>query len=45
MGGVFRASVIYVQCLAFVQLCEWFHDGLVHFLLEEYFFLTSNYPL
>lgn len=35
-GRIFGASVKHVQCLTFMQLCEWFHDC-DHFLLEENF--------
>lgn len=42
MGGVFGASVLCVQCLAFMQLCEWFHDCVVHFLLEESFLVNPQ---
>lgn len=42
LGGVFGAPVKRDQCLTFMQLCEWFHDRMIIFLLRSIFFLISN---
>lgn len=44
-GRIFGASVKHVQCVTFMQFCEWFRDCVIIFFLKRILFSTCNYPL